>query len=359
MYMKHVVTLRVKRGNLSQGTSVSSIYYNTPPKTDHIEFRSSMIRIVCNRSKSLESSTILTNDSNTIFRQIMKIILYYGAVNLQNSFIHRLVISRGKDNRVIADYPYMSNTQPILWHNIAFMHTFNATELANHLFVGPYGDKLANILSHWLVGVSTKDRYKKFESLWRAFEQLCDHHNRVMTNRKEFDNLREMRTFIEGNSAILQRTSLLLSTKDSVWLRKFQWKQLIYNNYPLTATKRSVWEGYCEHFVLRNTDSRIISMLDETLVYRKKKWKAFPDIKSTIDAHIAIYTTNPIINDVQLAAFLCCKFAYFVRNKIFHGEVYEKNFRFYNTVDDDWQLDELNVILETLSYELINNFALL
>lgn len=355
--MRHIVILRIKRGNLSRGISVRSVYYTAPTKTDHIEFRSSMIRLVCERSKSLEGITILTNDNNTIFRQIMKVVLYYGAVNLRSSFIHRLVVSRGADKNVIADYQYRRNTQPILWHNIVFGHSFNAVDLANQLFGGSYGDKLANILSHWLVGVSTKDRHKKFESLWRAFEQLCDHHNRAMDNRKEFDNLREMRAFMEGHASILPLISSLLTNKDCIWLRKFQWKQLIYNNYPLTATKRSVWEGYRDHFVLRNTDIRIVKLIDETLVYRKKKWTVFPDIKADIDAHIAANTASSIIDDIQLAAFLSCKFAYFVRNKIFHGEVYEKNFRFYNTVDDDWQIDELNTILETLSFELINNFA--
>ena len=355
--MRHIVTLRVKRGNLSQGTSVNSIYFTTPPKTDQIEYRSSLIRIICDRSRSIDGSVVLTNNSNTIFRQIMKVILYYGAVNLHNSFIHRLEISSGADKKVIAEYSYKRDTQPIPWHNISFTHSFNTVGLANQLFVGPYGDKLANILSHWLVGVSTKDRHKKFESLWRTFEQLCDHHNRAMANRKEFDNLREMRAFMEGHAAVLPLTSSLLSSKDYAWLRRFQWRQLIYNNYPLTATKRSVWEGYRDHFVMRNTDSRIITMLNDTLVYRKKKWVLFPDIKTSIDSHIATYTANPVIDDVQLAALLCCKFAYFIRNKIFHGEVYEKNFRFYNTVDDDWQVDELNAILETLSYELIDNYA--
>lgn len=354
--MKHVVTLYLKRGNQAKDMVIDSVYHTNPLKSDKIVFRSSMARVVCERSKAFDADSILTNNNNTIFRQIMKAILFCGAINRQNTFIHKLRISKGTDNILLNEIEYKQKDQPLAWRNIAFILPFQKENLANQLFADNHGDKLSTILSHWLTGISSKDRYKKFESLWRAFEQLSDHHNRAMTNRKEFENLREMRTFMEGHVDFFPHTAALLSVKDYAWLRSFQWKQLIYNNYPQSATKKSVWEGYRDNFVLRNTDSRIIQLINETLVYRKKKLDE-AGVLNDINAHIAAYTTSPVVNDIQLAAFMCCKLAYFLRNKIFHGEIYERHFRFYNIVNDDRQLDELNAVLEMLTYELIDHFA--
>lgn len=353
--MRYVVTIRVKRGNISKGLQVDSLYYNNPPKSDYIDFRSSLIRITCNRSRSFDKDSLLTNNSNTIFKQILKVMLYYGAVNRNGAFIHSLQICKGVDNTEICKIEYKQSSQPVAWNNVSLTYTFNHKELANQLFSSGCGEKLANILSHWLVGIYSKDRFKRFESLWRAFEQLCDHHNRTMVTRKEFDNLREMRNFIDNHDVLFPLTSSLLAPKDYVWLRRFQWKQLIYNNFPLSATKQGVWDNYRDNFVCLNTDNRIIKLLNDTLVYRAKILTE-KGVKAAIDAHLARCAVQLETKNLQLAAFMCCKFAYYIRNKMFHGEVYEKNFRFYSTADDDWQLDELNTILETLTFELINNF---
>lgn len=355
--MRHTITIRVRHGNVAQGMTADSIYHVNPEKRDHIEFRSSLIRIICERSKSFDADAILTNNSNTIFRQIMKLMLFYGALNRQNSRINKLLITRGLKKKIqISEVDYTIKNQPVAWQNISFNRPFNHVVLANNLFAGNYGDKLSTILSHWLVGVSSKDRYKKFECLWRAFEQLCDHHNRAMANRKEFDNLREMRTLMEAHHEYFPETDALMGLKDYAWLRAFRWKQLIYNNYPLTTAKNGIWEGYRDNFVLRNTDFRIIQLLRDTLVYREDKLNSV-GVKPVIDAHIAYYTAHPNADNVQLAAFLCCKLAYFVRNKMFHGEVYERNFRFFNTLSDDCQLDEINSVMEVLTYELIDHFV--
>jgi hypothetical protein len=289
----------------------------------------------------------------------MKVMLYYGAVNRNGAFIHSLQICKGVDNTEICKIEYKQKSQPVAWNNVFRNHTFKHIELSNQLFSsGASGEKLANILSHWLVGICSKDRIKKFESLWRAFEQLCDHHNRAMANRKEFDNLREMRTFMDNNEILFPLTSSMLAPKDYVWIRRFQWKQFIYNNFPLSATKQGIWDNYRDNFVCSNTDNRIIQLINDTLVYRAGKLRE-KGVKAAIDAHLARYAAQPETKNLQLAAFMCCKFAYYIRNKMFHGEVYEKNFRFYSAADDDWQLDELNTILETLTFELIDNYRLL
>lgn len=353
---KYTIALKIRRGNSFIKKLNSVLYYSGSSKTDNIDFRSSLIRISCERSKSIDGNSMLTNGNSSVFKQIMKVLLLYGAVNRNNASLHRLTIVKNA-NVAIEDIGYKVKDQPVTWNNIVFNKSFDNDRLAHYLFETTDGDKLSNILSHWIVGISTTNRHSKFESLWRAFEQLCDFHNRTMLRRNEFENLKSMRQFLDTNKGLFPHTTSLLSTKDYTWLRRFQWKQLIYNNYPLTGSNK-LWENYRDNFVLQNNDHRIIQLIRDTLVYREVKLIS-SGVKVDIDNHINIYTTTHVVDDVQLAAFMCCKYAYFVRNKMFHGEMYEKNFRFYHATDDDWQLDELNKILETLTFELIDNFALL
>ena len=85
MLMKHIVTLYLKRGSQAKDMVIGSVYHTNPVKNDIISFLSSMARIVSERSKGFDADSILMNDGNTIFRQIMKTILFCGAVNRQNT----------------------------------------------------------------------------------------------------------------------------------------------------------------------------------------------------------------------------------------------------------------------------------
>ncbi len=63
---------------------------------------------------------------------------------------------------------------------------------------------------------------------------------------------------------------------------------------------------------------------------------------------------DPIINDVELVTLLSIKYAYFVRNKMFHGEIPDSTFKIYNDNIDN-EIDKLNEILSTLIYEILNS----
>lgn len=51
---------------------------------------------------------------------------------------------------------------------------------------------------------------------------------------------------------------------------------------------------------------------------------------------------------------LTIKYSYFVRNKMFHGEIPDSTFKIHNN-NEDIEIDKLNDILSSLICELINN----
>lgn len=68
---------------------------------------------------------------------------------------------------------------------------------------------------------------------------------------------------------------------------------------------------------------------------------------------ISDYSNNHIRNNSHVLSLLVCKYCYFMRNKMFHGEVADFSFCFTNHTEDDDITDFLNELLERLVNELI------
>ena len=103
-------------------------------------------------------------------------------------------------------------------------------------------------------------------------------------------------------------------------------------------------------FVLRYSDERIMNLFRDVLVYRKE-YLQNAGLYDEVNTHI---NQNPIKNDVELVTLLSIKYAYFVRNKMFHGEIPDSTFKIHTDFVDN-EIDILNKILSTLIYEIINS----
>lgn len=333
-------------------------YKNSGIFGDSFIFKSKEINIVASRSAIYKKDEILNNTSNSIYQQIAKALLYCYAINLSNLQLLSIDIVRKTERKEesVIFLPYDKNTQPIS-NDIITPASFKEEDLSPLLQEDDKAEHLRNILSHWLKGMSSTERYYKFERLWRSFEQLSFYCNRVDANNKEFNALRKIRSFLITNPKYFTNTERLLSTMTYDDLRKFYWRKLILNNYP-KAGKRGVYEGYKDYFVLANTDYRIINLLDEFLTIRQNELTNYGFIRD-IKNHITYYKQEQHLqtNNMQLAALLCCKYAYFLRNKIFHGELIDKTFSFIPNNNDDVLIDKLNTLLGIITLELIKSYT--
>lgn len=352
---RYYIKIKFSKRNSFIGQIDNVPYKNSGVYGDSFIFRAKEISIIAERSSIYDGNAILTNTSNSIFQQTLKALLYCYAVNLSSLQLTSIKISRRtvrKEEEVVT-LQYDKKTQP-LQGNITTPIIFNEGDLAILLQEDDKAEKFRNILSHWLKGMTSIDRYYKFERLWRAFEQLSFYSNRTSANNNEINALRNIRSFFITNSHYFTYTGNLLSTMTYDEFRKFQWSKLILNNYP-RGGKRGVYEGYKDYFVLANTDFRIINLLDNTLVLRQNELNNYGFI-SDIQNHITFYKQNPQTNNMQLAALLCCKYSYFLRNKMFHGEMVDKTFSFIPNNNDNVLIDKLNELLSIVTSELINSF---
>lgn len=215
------------------------------------------------------------------------------------------------------------------------------------------GETLRVSVSHFLVALSVTDRYKRFERLWRAFEQVVmwhKHHDAIPSKPKVFDALVEMRTYFCSNPLELSNTLCYVGTFNSTSIEKLHWDKLVKNNY-VSGNKAQIKQLY-DDFFDKNKDERLVG------VYKKIQKSYAKEIANQgrtgdFDAIVQYYNSTRVRNDCHLLSLIVCKYCYFMRNKMFHGEVADFSFCFTNHTEDDDITDFLNGLLERLVNELI------
>jgi hypothetical protein len=93
----------------------------------------------------------------------------------------------------------------------------------------------------------------------------------------------------------------------------------------------------------------------DTLVYRTTELGHY---FAAVNNHRVSELPNHIKKNEDVVAILCGYYAYYTRNKIFHGELSERSFNICRSKDDD-VIDKLNALMVKLTFELINVYQLL
>ena len=70
----------------------------------------------------------------------------------------------------------------------------------------------------------------------------------------------------------------------------------------------------------------------------------YTDVKS----HICSYEALREHHDEKVLTMICYKYAYYLRNKMFHGEIPVFIFTFAQGIDDDQRMYKINSLLELL-----------
>lgn len=98
-------------------------------------------------------------------------------------------------------------------------------------------------------------------------------------------------------------------------------------------------------------------MLQATLVYRDGELNTHGFLND-INNHLSAAIANPVKRNEDIVAILCGYYAYYTRNKIFHGEFSERSFNICRSREDDI-IDKLNGLMYKLTFELIEAYQLL
>ena len=340
---RYIVSITFNGVGISKAFQKSSVYKGSQSYTDSFEFDKNSCVIKALRSKKYDDGKICSTAKNTINTQIIKALLCYYAVATDYPTIKKISIIR--EQKKDGDYKYEETNsiiQPIECNA-------NRTKKCDFKVIDciledtPRGQAIRIAMSYWLKGISSDDTYYKFEHLWRAFNSIYTYHG---NHRKENDNLIEMRKFILNNQDIFQRSIKIVAQYDLTQLSAFRWSRMILNDYDSESKTTALSE-----FIKRYSDYRIMQMLKEKIKCREQYLKNAHLYDEVIN-HINLNTS---IVDAELVTLLTIKYAYFVRNKLFHGEVLDGTFKIKEN-NRDSEIKTINGVLETVIWDIIEYY---
>lgn len=360
--MKYIIDI-----TLAEDSKINKIlscpYYMSNGKSDTVTFTAKGISIEAERSKSYSEEDIFNNVQNSLYNQMFKALLYHYSVNGDKAVITRItvtVIATGKHN-VLATKEFEDNDQPLPVAAPLMTLDQASLQLLMEETDDAYNLRLAMV--HWISAMGESDKKNRLECLWRAFERICIY--RRHRNRDEIPYvskaLLEMEMEVKGSNLKCPQTMLIAGRMTYDDLRQLMWHDLIMgtykNQYDLTKQRECIIfkDKYVDHFLKFYDDARVVKLLLDTLVYMKSELTAigeYNNVKASLESKLAMNVRC----DADVLALMTCRYAYFLRNRLFHGHSLVKC-SIFDKRDDKMGVGVTARILETLVAELINDFG--
>lgn len=357
MKNKYKICIHIARSNSFIGVINNVPFAGAPAGAfDEVKFTKQKITITAIRSKKFRTEDILKKKGNSLYGQILKSIVFLYLKNGERIRITKITVDRSttRTQDTTFEHDVDKYMQPLADD---FTLRFAIPDPVINL-VWREGKDYANlrsILTHFLCGLSSLDRYYIFERLWRAFEQLCLFHNRADRDNCDFKALAAMRTYIAGHLGDFPEALNEANKVSALAFRKFDWEGYVKNEFPVLvdgASRKMYSNKFKVYFVMNNRDFRVVKMLEDIVPLRTAEMVHF-GIGADVNSHITSCLALRERHDENVLTMICCKYAYYLRNKMFHGEIPDFTFTFSQGTDDDQRLDKINCLLELLCYELL------
>ena len=323
---------------------------------DTVTFTCQTILIEATRSKKMSAQEILYNDQNSLYRQIIKCILFLYSKNACWIKLYQIDVLRSTTRT--QDPPYSITidkyNQPIK-ADFTLRYAIPNNILAFIWEENVEGESLRTILSHRLSALASEDRLFIFEQLWRTFERFAFYANRGSRSNSEFEAIKNLKAYIWNNIPSFPEAINSARRVSGKKFRDFDWSGYIQNEFPTLSVSnksRPYTDKFQNHLVLCNRDLRVIGMLKKILPLRITELMHF-GVYTNVENHINTLLSQRETHDEQLLTMLCCKYAYYFRNKMFHGEVLSHTFTFTDKTIENRRIDILNMLLQSLTTDLI------
>ena len=205
--------------------------------------------------------------------------------------------------------------------------------------------RILTSLTYLLSANSLTDPFLKFEKLWRAFNNL---YTFIAKTKIDHNALVEFKKFMKRKPFLFDNSVKYFNQYKGNDIRlKLRIQELIRNNFP----KGNQIEAY-KDMILRYSDFKVMEIINETLVYKKSELESvglYDVVINHINKHINLKTNNSI----EIVSFISLIYMYFVRNKLFHGEIMDSTFRLLNGKEHE-EMEWLCSILLRLNIDTIN-----
>ena len=205
---------------------------------------------------------------NTLYSQILKALIYAYLAHGRRVNIRSISVERPSYSDVLT----VNNRMQPINGDFVIRRPIIPAVLNNVWLETRRGHYFRTAASHYLTGIASRDRYIKFEKLWRAFEQIVfwhKYHETIPSRFKDMDSLMEMRNYFETNPPGLSATLAKVDTYRIKAVSGLHWKQMIKNEFPYKDENSLV--ELRNGFVDKNKDTRMLIAYRKAIdIYKKR-----------------------------------------------------------------------------------------
>lgn len=355
--LNYVVTISLK--NASRLNFTAQAPYYGAGGIDHVSFAPNTITIEGERGCRYTETDIFCNVQNSLYNQMLKCLQIHYCFEGSRAGITRIAII--VESEVVAIREYTDAFQPCPAFDAPI--PFEEVALRQLLLEDNDSYALRIIISHWLSQGETTICQRRMESVWRTFEHICDHLRHAAPGKRSniAEGLDLMVQELTNHPATYPHAAALISGETKTSLRQFRWHDMIENNYPETLHAGSSllynYQKYkfrlCDPYV----DERVCALMKDLLPYRRRElqnYGLYHVIEADLNNKIALHQTK----DIDVVALLC-HYAYYLRNRLFHGQTLIRGSIFEPVKSDEMRIEMLSTMLSILTVELINNYRVL
>lgn len=330
-------------------------YYGSGSQTDGVTFDGRIITIVAERNLAYDEQAIFMNVQNSLYNQMLKCLMIHFCYEGVKAGITQISVTN-RNQTLVRTFdgfqPFAVVDAPV---------AFDAVALQQLLLEDGASFKLRMIIAHWLTQGYASNRQHRLECVWRTFEQLCEHvrHAAPGTHSNVTAGIDKMVIELTTNPAKYPHAAAVVSGETQASLRSLRWHDMIENNYPETANGgcAATYYHYRKRMIAPYNDERVCLLMKDVLPYRKRElqnYGQYTRIESDLNTKIALHQRK----DIDIVAILC-RYAYYLRNRLFHGQTLVRGSIFDEHRDDEMRIEFLTRMLNTLTVELINNYRTL
>lgn len=316
---------------------------------DTFTFSRKGFTLLARRSGVYADGTILNNERNGLYQQIIKGLLVYYALSNDFPILKSITIKRIKSRT--ANYVYTETN--------SFQQPLKPGVPKKYYLPIPFADEILQetekaqalriALTYWLKAMNSSDSYFRFDRLWKAYDRLLLYEGNTTQERVGIPSIKIL---ISNNSALFPISVGITNAYSSVELRSFQWNALFAN--------KTIGYTKIDELVRRLTeysDYRIVSLF-QGISNGRKIHQALSNSGNLpiVNNHFAVNAATN--HDIDLVLLLSLTYTYYIRCRLFHGEVIDSTFKLKST-KEDFEVEKLTVLLESVIFELLSSWGIL
>lgn len=349
---RYTILIRISSSTNNQigDFNIEYPYTNNPSLKDNIVIKEKLIKIIAYRSKKASVADVIRNTNRAINRQISKsLAFYYATVGKPNKItsikVTRYLSGKIQESKTI----YKKNIRQIVTSDNGFhdLISINRLELETVFEESDKGRALLYAVTHLISSCSSPEPFQQFEALWKCFNSIYKVKEK---DTRDSNCLQSLRRHMLANVSNYPLSTCNVNSMDHKDIFDIiNWRNMVLNDFK-TGAQSSAFKG----FILRISDARLIEIIYLSLSSFQSILSNPNDLQD-VQNHIQITRNKNSNSDIEVVAFMCLKYLYYIRNKLIHAERVHSSFHWVKEhSDEEIKISRCNIILKLLILDLLN-----